>query len=131
MTTQDTSIPDVYEFTDGETHITYSLSEDATPSVDYHDAQESQLFVDTDVRRQDSELGTLISVSLKRTVDSGATILTILLPPIDMAGKKEQHFHTVAIRTQSFGMLPHEGARLTYHTLQLHGVAKLVPLPGE
>ena len=131
MTQQANAIPNVYEFTGEEIQITFSLSEDASPALDYRDAQQTLSFVDAQVRRQQSELGDLISVTLHPTVDAGATTLTLLLPPINMAGQNEQRFHTLAIVTQSFGILPHTGAKLTYRTLQLHGVAKLTTLPGE
>ena len=121
---QQTSVPNLYVFSGDQTTITYSLSEDATLALDYQDAKGTLSFVDTEVRRQDSELGTLISVSLKRTVDAGATILTLILPPINMAGQTEQDFETFAIITQSYGILPRQGARLTYQALMLEGAAR-------
>jgi hypothetical protein len=46
-----------------------------------------------------------------------------------MAGKKKEAFHTVAIKTKSFGILIKEGARLIYTVVHLRGVAEVVILP--
>ncbi len=64
--------------------------------------------------QQESPLGPLVSVVLVPTIDAIAVTLTLLLPSINLAGQEEQDFETLAIKTTSYGMLPREGARLTY-----------------
>jgi hypothetical protein len=58
--------------------------------------------------QQESPLGSLVSVVLLPTVDAIAVTLTLLLPPINLAGQDEQDFETVAIKTTSYGKLPRE-----------------------
>ena len=79
--------------------------------------------------QEGSVLGTQINVVLVPTVDAKAVHLTLLLPPVNLAGKDHIDFHTIAIKTTSYGMLPKEGARLTYEVLHLRGEAKHIILP--
>jgi len=79
--------------------------------------------------QQDSVLGPQINVVLVPTIDAKAVSLTLLLPPINMAGHEQVDFHTIAIKTTSYGMLPKEGARLTYEVLHLRGKAQHIILP--
>ncbi len=96
------------------------------PQFTYKDASSNLIFHKDEIRTEASELGTLVSVTLKMTIDAGATVLTLLLPSINLAGAMEQSFATVAIEAQSFGMLPRKGARLIYDkVLNLHGTARL------
>ncbi|GAC1631083.1 MAG: hypothetical protein NVS4B11_31170 [Ktedonobacteraceae bacterium] len=79
--------------------------------------------------QEQSVLGPQINVVLVPTVDATAVTLTLLLPPINLAGQDEQDFYTVAIKTTSYGMLPREGARLTYEAINLQGTAQHILLP--
>ena len=74
--------------------------------------------------QDDSALGPQINVVLVPTVDAKAVKLTLLLPPINMAGRREIEFHTIAIKTTGYGLLPREGARLTYEVIHLRGKAE-------
>jgi hypothetical protein len=76
-----------------------------------------------------SPFGSLVSVTLAPTSDAKTTTLTLFLPPINLAGKDEQDFETVAIKTTSYGMPSKEGALLTYEVIPLQGTARHVLLP--
>jgi hypothetical protein len=79
--------------------------------------------------QNDSMLGPLINVVLIPTVDAKAVSLTLLFPPINMADQEKIDFHTLAIKTTSYGLLPKEGARLTYEVIHLQGKAQRIILP--
>ena len=79
--------------------------------------------------QDDSVLGPQINIVLVPTVDAKAVKLTLLLPPINMAGHEKIDFHTIAIKTTSYGLLPREGARLTYEVIHLRGKAECIILP--
>ena len=79
--------------------------------------------------QEESVLGPQVNVVLVPTVDAKAVTLTLLLPPINMAGHEKVDFHTVAIKTTSYGVLPREGARLTYEVIHLRGKAQHILLP--
>lgn len=79
--------------------------------------------------QEESVLGPQITVVLVPTVDAKAVTLTLLLPPINLAGHEHLDFDTLAIKTTSYGMLPKEGAQLTYEALHLRGKAQHIILP--
>src|SRR5437588_5546808 len=110
------------------------VGQGAGPRLEYQGAEGNFIYPHAGPGRenidlQSSPLGLLVSVVLEPSIDAGALTLTLLLPPINMAGKKEQEFYTEAIKTRSYGILPREGARLTYEVLDLEGVAENVILP--
>lgn len=130
--TQQSREPNQFEFTGDDVQITYRsghfIDQPNLPQLTYQDAENNLTFNKDEIRTQESELGTLVSVSLERSIDAGDTVLTLLLPSINLAGATEQSFETLAILTQSFGILPHEGARLVYEdVLDLQGIARFVP----
>ena len=74
-------------------------------------------------------MGLQITVVLVPTIDATAVTLTLLLPPINLAGQDEQDFDTIAIKTTSYGILPKAGAQLTYEVVYLQGTARHILLP--
>ena len=74
-------------------------------------------------------LGPQITVVLVPTIDARDVTLTLLLPPVNLAGHEQVNLHTLAIKTTSYGMLPREGARLTYEVIHLRGKAEHIRLP--
>ena len=105
------------------------------PRLEYQGPEGSFVFPDAGPGRehinvqQESSLGPLVSVVLVPSIDAIALTLTLLLPPISLAGQDAQDFETVAIKTTSYGMLPREGARLTYEVIDLQGTAQHILLP--
>ena len=99
------------------------------PRLEYHGSEGDLVFPrehagPTQVSvQEDSPLGPLVSVILKPTIDAMSVTLTLLLPPINMAGKDQLDFETVAIKSTSYGLLPRMGARLTYEVIPLRGTA--------
>lgn len=79
--------------------------------------------------QEESTLGPQINVVLVPTVDAISVSLTLLLPPINLAGQEEQDFSTIAIKTTRYGILPHTGARITYEAINLQGKAQHILLP--
>ncbi len=100
MTQQDNQ-PNLFELSGYGVQITYSTTSiDGQPRFDYqgpYGPQENLSFTGSEIRTQQSELGTLVSVTLLRTVDAGNTVLTLLLPYVRLAGQNAQSFETLAI----------------------------------
>jgi hypothetical protein len=136
----------IFTFTDdsGSVQITYyphapgpliQGQSSGGPRLDYQGPEGSFIFPHAGPGReqvnvqQESPLGSLVSVVLVPSVDASAVALTLLLPPINLAGQDEQDFETVAIKTTSYGKLPREGAQLTYEVSCLQGTARHVLLP--
>src|SRR5437870_4906268 len=77
--------PNLYQLSGGGLHITYSsTSIEGKPHFQYHDTHGQASFAGDQVRTQESELGTLVTVYLMRTVDTGSTTLTVLLPRVNL-----------------------------------------------
>lgn len=124
----------VFELTGNNVQISYSArgpfidQPGLQPTFTYQDQEQNLTFSGEQLRIQQSEIGTLVSVSLKISVDAGATILTLLLPTITMGEVAAQSFETYAVVTQTFGILPRVGARQVYNVLQLNGTARFLPI---
>jgi len=124
----------VFELTGNNLQISYSArgpfidQPGLQPTFTYQDQEQNLAFSGEQLRTQQSEMGTLVSVSLKISIDAGATILTLLLPTITMGEMTAQPFETYAVVTQTFGILPRVGARQVYNVLQLNGTARFLPL---
>jgi hypothetical protein len=129
MTQQDNQ-PNLFELSGHGVQITYSTSGiDGQPHFNYsgsYGPQDSLAFSGPEIRTQQSELGTMVSVTLMRTVDAGNTVLTLLLPSIRLTGETAKPFETLAIISKTYGILPHEGAQPTYHAVKLSGSAQRV-----
>lgn len=121
--------PNLFELHGHETHITYSTTSVAgKPQLVYRNNEQSYSFSGDEIRTQDSELGTLVSVSLVKTIDQGSTSLTLVVPSVNLAGAQQQHIKTLAIVTKHVvGVQPlQKGARELYHEVSLEGKAELV-----
>ena len=122
--------PTLYELRGENVRITYSTSSiNGQPQFSYQGpeiAENTRTFTGAAIRTQASELGTLVSVTLIESVDAQRIAVTLLVPTIHLIGQEtEQSFKTLAIVTETFGILPHTGAQPTYHGVHLHGTAKL------
>lgn len=98
--------------------------------LDYQGPEGQFSFRGDEINQQRSRLGLLITVTLEPDADAGQLELTLVLPPVNLAGEKGQEFETVAIKTRSQGhVINPAGAGLFYRVLTLKGVAEGVILP--
>ncbi len=121
--------PNLFELHGHDTHITYSTtSVTGKPQLVYRNSEQSYNFSGDDIRTQDSELGTLVSVSLVKTIDQGSTSLTLVVPSVNLAGEQQQPIKTLAVVTKHLvGIQPgQKGARELYHEVSLEGKAESV-----
>jgi hypothetical protein len=120
--------PNLFELSNQEIHITYSsTSFTGQAQLSYHSPTGILTFQGQDIRIEQSELGTLVSVTIVKTIDTGSTSLTLLLPHVNLAGSTQQPIHTVAIIARHlFGVLPRTGAQELYKVEHLSGMARLV-----
>ncbi len=126
--TQQQAGPNLFELSNGEMQVTYaSTSVSGQAQLNYHTHTNVLTFQAQDIRVENSELGTLVTVSTFKTVDTGYSSLTLLLPHINLAGSGQQNFSTIAVLTRHlFGVLPHAGAQELYSVQHVHGVARFV-----
>ena len=126
--TQQSTQPNQFDLRGHDVQVTYSsTSFSGQPQFGYQGTLGSHTAQGEQIRTQESELGTLISVTLVPSVDAQTVSLTVVLPSINLAGQQEQSFKTIAIQTTHAGPdIISIGARERYEVLHLHGTAKFV-----
>ena len=86
-------------------------------------------FAGSQIRRIDTEIGTLVSVTTQMSIDTGSTSFSILIPAITLAAISEhQAFTTEAIVTHHTGpnSVPATGVHETYQFIPMKGQASFV-----
>ena len=98
--------------------------------LDYHDNETNRTFNGQEVLREETALGTLVTVTLKPNADAGALTATLLVPSIvGVTGDSSVDFETLLIKATSRGFTTRPGPALTYDVVDLKGTAKEVMLP--
>ena len=122
--TQQSDLATMFILSGENIKVSYYINEDSSSELDYQDANTTQTFSADQVRIQQSEIGALISVTLKTSTDTSATIFTLLLPQVKLGGQTKQPLETLAIITQSYGTVSRVGSQLNYRVVQLQGTAQ-------
>lgn len=123
--------PDLYRLSGGKMQVNYSTTSiNGQPRLTYQDGAQTLSFAGEQIRQTKTEIGTLVSVTLRMTVDSGSTEFTLLVPSVNLAGASA----TVPVRTygitttHKFSVVPaaNQGQTQLYTTTELSGTASLV-----
>ncbi len=98
--------PDRFTFTDTQSSdikivfLPQTLRGDRKkPQLDYQSAEGQFTFRNHEIKQQQSNLGLLISITLKTDERGEKLNFAFILPSINLAGQKKQDFETVAIAT--------------------------------
>jgi hypothetical protein len=130
MTMTDKPTPNLFELRAKQLHISYSTSGiDGKAHFTYQDAQQTLSFKGDEIRALDTEIGTLVSVSIRRTVDTGSTTFSILIPTVNLDATRSANIATRGITTiHKFSMIPafNSGQTEIYSTVILNGTARAV-----
>jgi hypothetical protein len=125
--------PNLFELTGEYTQIqiTYSTTSiTGQPQFHYQDQERDLTFTGDDIRSLDSEISTLITVTLEVIPDLHTLTLTLLVPQINLDEGNESSFSTQAIltthRTSIGGPNLVKGPLQTYEMVALEGTARLV-----
>lgn len=90
--------PNLYELHGDTISVVYSASGfDGKPHFSYQDASESLQFSGDQINVAQTELGELVSVFLRRTVDQGATTFTVLLPRVNLRFFQSAQISTIGV----------------------------------
>ena len=122
----------LFELHNATLKITYSSSSfDGKPQLNYRKGATSLNFRGSQVRHKPTEIGTLISVTLKSVPDSRTVVLSLLLPQVNCpAGSSGVQVNVKAIettiRTSIGGPNLVKGQVQTYKVYSLKGTAKHV-----
>lgn len=102
------------------------------PTLSYKDAQQALHFKGPEIRVLPTEIGALVSVTTRMTIDAGSTTFSFLIPLIFLAdAKAEQKFKTAGIKTDHTVTIagPPTGLRESYHIHEMEGTARSVVVP--
>ena len=124
------SKPNLYDLHGHKLHITYSTTSiDGKPRFQYHDNVQTLQFSGDQIRTVDSEIGTLVTVTIRLTPDLGATSFTLLLPQVKLNRSMQSHIKTFGVTTlHRFSMAPQLDLGQTEHytVAELSGTATVV-----
>ncbi len=120
--------PNLYQLSGRHLNITYSTSGiDGKPHFSYQDLQQTLSFSGDQIRSVETEIGTLVSVTIRLTVDTGGTTFSLLLPRVNIPGEQSVPLQTDGITTlHRFSILPLSGQLDFYTVTRLHGSAARV-----
>jgi len=92
-------------------------------------AEPGRHFSGSQIRRANTEIGTLVSVTAQMTIDTGSTSFSVLIPAITLSsGTDQRAFSTDAIVTSHTGpnSVPSTGVHETYQFIPMKGEASMV-----
>lgn len=125
-----TVTPNLYQLSGHQLHVTYSPSGiDGKPSMTYQDTHQSKSFKGDEIRTVECDLGILVSVTLRMTVDVGSTTLSVLIPRMRVSTTGGTAVHTECITTvhnTSFAPQTLMGQLDHYTVTSLRGTAQAV-----
>jgi hypothetical protein len=118
----------MFTLSGGGVQVSYSTSGiDGKPHFGYQDAMRSLSFTGDEIRRVECDLGTLVSVTIVRTIDAGSTSFSVMIPRVNLpAPFSNVPIHTDGVTTHhAFSIIPalNQGQRDFYHVTRLLGTA--------
>ena len=123
--------PNLFELTGEYTRITYSTTSiTGQPQFHYHDQKRDVNVTGDEIRLLETEIGTLVTVTLEVIPDLHTLTVSLLVPEINLNEGNESPLSTQAIltthRTSIGGPGLVEGQLQTYEVVALEGTASLV-----
>jgi hypothetical protein len=121
--------PNLFELAGDGISVSYaSTSFGGKPLLSYHDQFQSKSFIGDQIRTVETEIGTLVTVTVFITVDAGSTSFSILIPNVNLRSSDSAQISTYGITTlhrfSIFG--PPQGQSEFYTAHQLSGTASFV-----
>ena len=107
-----------------EVEIEYNIGvTPGLPVLTYQDASGRRSFTATEVRTEETALGSLVSVPLRTSLDTGGERFGFYLPQIDVARGDAAHFRTAGVYEDFSGpdSVPRQPA--SWRSIELHGKA--------
>ncbi|HEU5002405.1 MAG TPA: hypothetical protein VFW71_06460 [Actinomycetota bacterium] len=122
--------PNLYTLQGGTLHVMYATTGiDGKPHFSYQNGTHTLTFSGSEIRTVDTEIGTLVTVSIQMTVDSGNTVFSVLIPAVNLGSSEQVPIHTEGITTvHRFSIVPifNHGQTELYSVTPLSGEARFV-----
>lgn len=133
---QSFTAPDHYELSGGGISIVYlPVGAGGLAHFQYRDSQRNMNFTGDQIRKMEvPDLGTVVSVTLELTVDSGSTTFSVLIPRTVLSNTtgSSTHIRSEGITTvHKFSLVPvlDLGQDDIYTVTRMHGTASNVIIP--
>lgn len=130
MTTSPERAPNLYQVHGAHLHVTYATTSfTGGPRFTYQDANGTQSFEGDAIRTAETEIGTLVTVTIARTVDAGSTSFTLLVPRVNLGQANQVPITTEGVTTlHRFSIVPalNTGQLDVYRVVGLTGTASAV-----
>ncbi|MEH1965421.1 hypothetical protein [Nostoc sp.] len=125
------AVPNLYQLQGKNVSITYSTTSfGGKPLLTYKNKQQVLSFQGNEqIRSVETEIGTLVTVTIPKTVDTVNTSFTLVLPRINLRKSNSAPVETKGITTTNyFSVNPkfNQGQRQTYTIINLTGTAQAV-----
>ncbi len=122
--------PNLYQLYGDQLRITYATSGfDGKAHFHYQDASQSVHFTGDEIRTAASEISTLVTVTIFRTIDAGSSSFTLLIPNVNLDQTNMAHITTIGITTlHRFSIIPlfNRGQTEIPSAIPLSGTAEAV-----
>ena len=124
--------PNLYQLQGAGIHVTYSTGGfGSNLSLTLQDANGSQSFSDDQIIVTQTPLGGVVTVTIRRTVDTGSTSFSVLIPTVNLVGPGQ----AAPVRTEGittihrFSVIPafDQGQTELYQVSPLSGTANQIP----
>ncbi len=123
MTQQDNQLNLAFQLSGEGVVITYVTNgQDGKPHFKYKDAEYDRSYVGDEIRIQQSELGSLVTVTLRYLPDAWSKTVTLIVPGVWGVRDIGADVEAVAIKClHSMTMVPQPGAAESYEVILLKG----------
>lgn len=122
--------PNLFQLHGNHLQVTYSTSGiDGKPHFTYHDPHQTHSFSGAEIRTLASEIGTLVTVTIRKTVDAGSTSFTLVVPNVNLDATNKASIKTFGVTTlHKLSIVPafNLGQTETYAVTELSGSASFV-----
>ena len=123
--------PNLYQLQGAGIHVTYSTGGFGSRlNLTYQDANGSQSFSDDQITVTQTPIGGVVTVTIRRTIDTGSTSFSVLIPTVKLVGPGQ----AAPVRTEGittlhrFSVIPafDRGQTELYQVTPLSGTAEQV-----
>jgi hypothetical protein len=98
------------------------------PLFSYSGPEGDLSFRGSQVERQDTPLGQMVSVVLKPQNDTGSVTFSVFLPAVIFGDGSSENFATISVKARTLGFISKPGGQIHYETEHMQGTAKHGPV---
>lgn len=121
----------------GKTKVTYFSNAPGTPPngpapsayLEYAGPEGMLSFRCSQISRQETPSGQLLSIVLKPQFDAGSLTFSLFVPPVSVAASGLRKFTTCGVKARHVGLVRNSGAQIEYEMESFAGEAKVQAPP--